>query len=74
MLLLKKEIFIYVLQKNEWEPFQIVISAGKDLSNVNVSISNFYHDSLNASISTIYLYKEYYVFVNNSSPFPPMNG
>ena len=70
-----KSVHIYAA-RNEWEPFQIVVSArGGDLSNVNISMSDLVKvDEPSVSIPAdqfIYLYKEHYVRVAVSSPFSP---
>jgi Concanavalin A-like lectin/glucanases superfamily/Glycoside hydrolase 123, catalytic domain/Glycoside hydrolase 123 N-terminal domain len=63
--------------KNEYEPFQIVVSArGMDraLSNVNISISNLTNSSLNTfSNDNFKFYREHYVEISTSSPSSP-NG
>ncbi|MBE8966122.1 DUF4091 domain-containing protein [Nostocales cyanobacterium LEGE 12452] len=56
--------------RGEYEPFQIGIQAhGTRLTNVNVSISNLSgpNDYIIPN-SNITLYREHYVYVNNSSP------
>jgi len=57
--------------RNEWEPFQVVVSArGDDLTGVKAAISPF-HGSGDAVITTTFLYREHYVLVSTSSPFSP---
>ncbi len=63
--------------RNEWEPFQIVVSALEgDLSNVNVDVTDLVMvGNSNAFISRrdhIFLYLEHYIRVSNSSPYSPL--